>query len=72
MSRCMRCAAKSVEYADAPSSAECVRGVNYPSAIICNRIPEYLFTLCYIFSFLSHLAVCNLTMRYRCEHWMAD
>jgi len=32
-------AAKSIDYADAPSSADCVRGTNYPSAIMCNRIP---------------------------------
>jgi len=33
-------AARSIEYPDAPPTAECVRGFIYPSAIVCNRIPE--------------------------------
>jgi hypothetical protein len=31
-------AAKSISYPDAPASSDCVRGTNYPSAIICGRI----------------------------------
>jgi len=37
--------AKSIEHADAPPSADCVRGTNYPSAIMCNRIPGYATSL---------------------------